>query len=166
MSADDLPLQDLWLWCGEAASLPAGVAESWRSLDGRLGRAYRRAGPAPGEAGWQPLRCLQRLRGASYGQPASHHYVVETDVAAARYEEFDAWYRLEHLPGLAAVPGSVEVARYARQAGDGPRHVACYELTSPETLVSAPWLAVRGSPWSSRVRPWFANTVRTMHLRA
>jgi len=30
---------------------------------------------------------------------------------------------------------------------------------------SAPWLAVRGTPWSSRVRPHFIHTRRTMYRR-
>jgi hypothetical protein len=44
----------------------------------------------------------------------------------------------------------------------GPLSLACYDLVIPETLGSPPWLAVRGTAWSSRVRPHFTNTRRTM----
>ena len=44
----------------------------------------------------------------------------------------------------------------------GPLSLACYDLVSTETLGSPPWLAVRATEWSSRVRPHFMNTRRTM----
>ena len=49
-----------------------------------------------------------------------------------REEEFNAWYREEHLPGLAAVPGTVGAYRFLRPVGRSPRYVACYDLLSPQ----------------------------------
>ena len=105
------------------------------------------------------------MAGASAGADAPYHYVVETDVLPEREADFDAWYGQEHLPGLAAVPGTVRAARYVRAEGS-PRHHACYDLASLDTFGSPPWLAVRATDWSSRVRPSFRNTRRIMFERA
>ena len=107
---------------------------------------------------------LVELDGASAGEAAPFQYVVETDVLAECEADFNAWYDREHMPGLAAVPGTVRAARYRDVAGH-PRYYACYDLTNPGTLGSPEWLAVRATPWSDRVRPTFRNTRRTMFRR-
>lgn len=149
---------DLWLheapWHDDLA-VPAGQS-AWRSLDGAVLRRYR----AVAVAGWTPLHPLKALKGASWGAPATHHYVVETDIEPANLVEFNAWYDREHLPGLAAVPGTIRASRYQR-AGS-PRFLACYDLADPDTLERPEWLAVRATPWSSWVRPMFMNTRRMM----
>lgn len=152
------------LWLEEQAVLPARAdAVVWHALDGGLVRAYCEADAAPG-TGWLALHALQVLAGASAGQHASHHYVVEVDVEPADEAEFNAWYVQEHLPGLAAVPGTVRAARYRCDARS-PRYLACYDLTSPAALERPQWLAVRHTAWSARVRPMFRNTRRTMFSR-
>jgi hypothetical protein len=179
MSTTEGDAGDLWLlkfaWPsgpGAAPSLsdvPAAQAglEVWRPIDGSLGYAYLPAlGSKPGPA-W--LRLVRTLAppAASAGEVAPYHYVVETDVEPGKEDDFNAWYDQEHLPGLAAVPGTVRAARYVDADANGsPRYYACYDLLSPATLESAPWLAVRGTPWSARVRPTFRNTRRTMFVRA
>ena len=106
------------------------------------------------------LTLLQDLAGASAGEPAPYRYVLETDVLAEREADLNAWYDREHLAGLASVPGTVRAMRFR---SDGhPRYHACYDLARTETLGSPPWLAVRGTPWSDRVRPAFFNTRRMM----
>lgn len=110
------------------------------------------------------LVLLQDIDGASAGETAPYRYVVETDVRAASEADLDAWYEREHLPGLASVPGTVRAMRF-RSANGSPRYHACYDLLRPETLGSAPWLAVRSTAWSDRVRPAFYNTSRTMFRR-
>lgn len=154
-------LQDLLLLRldGEAAA-PRG-AQCWRALDGGLVYCYRPATDAPPGAGWQRLACVQSIAGASHGQAAGYHYVVETDVLPDREADLNAWYAQEHLPGLAAVPGTVRATRYVDLQGS-PRYYACYDLVAPQALESAAWLAVRATDWSSRVRPAFRNTRRTM----
>ena len=111
------------------------------------------------------LAAMIGIAGASSGETAPWHYVVETDVLPEREADFNAWYDSEHLPGLASVPGTVRAKRY-RNVDGHPRYHACYDLVRPETLGSLPWLAVRGTPWSGRVRPAFVNTRRTMFRRA
>ena len=107
---------------------------------------------------------LQECPGSSAGEDAPFHYIVATDVRPDAENDFNAWYEREHLPGLAGVPGTANAQRL-RNADDGPRYHACYDLVSVETLGSPAWLAVRGTPWSSRVRPSFRNTTRLMMRR-
>ena len=121
--------------------------------------------PLEGASEWTRLACLQQVHGASAGEVASHHYVVETDVLPEFEDELNAWYAQEHLPGLAAVPGTIRAARYIDATGS-PRYYACYDLAGVHPLASAEWLAVRATPWSARVRPAFRNTRRTMFSRA
>ncbi|HEY1460198.1 MAG TPA: hypothetical protein VGH59_09105 [Casimicrobiaceae bacterium] len=108
------------------------------------------------------LRTLVALHGASLGAAPVFHYVVETDVAAAHEDDFNAWYDQEHLAGLAGVPGTIFAARYER-ADRRPLYGACYDLGSLHTFGSARWMVVRTTAWSSRVRPSFRNTTRTMY---
>jgi hypothetical protein len=123
--------------------------------------ATRRALP---NATLSRLVLLMDLPGASAGEAAPYHYVVETDVMADQEADFNAWYDREHLHGLASVGGTVRAMRF-RSIDGQPRYHACYDLIRPETLGSPPWLAVRGTPWSDRVRPAFFNTTRTMFRR-
>ena len=107
------------------------------------------------------LEPLYDVVGASTSEPARHHYVVEMDPEAGWMDEIGRWYDQEHMPGLAAVPGCVRAMRFLNR-GHGPLSLACYDLVSPDTLGSPPWLAVRGTAWSDVTRPHFTNTQRTM----
>lgn len=107
------------------------------------------------------LAAMHRIAGASHGREASFHYAVETTPEAGWELELQQWYDGEHLPGLAGVPGCVQAQRFWNH-DDGPRSFACYDLVDPQTLESPAWLAVRHTPWSSRVRPHFTGTLRTM----
>lgn len=107
------------------------------------------------------MEVIQAVEGASAGDAAHWHYVVETDVAADGEDDFNAWYREEHLPGLAAVPGTVRTLRLSSPTA-APRYHALYLLETRATFGLPPWLAIRATPWSSRVRPNFRNTKRTM----
>lgn len=113
--------------------------------------------------------CLQAERtrviaGPATGQAAPWHYVVETDVLPAFEDEFNAWYDTEHLPGLASVPGVVQALRLRRLDGR-PVYHACYDLAQREAFNSPPWLAVRSTPWSDRVRAAFRDTRRVFYRR-
>lgn len=99
--------------------------------------------------------------GASANAAPMFHYVVEMDPEAGWMPELSAWYDTEHMPGLAKVTGCIRASRYLNH-DHGPLSLACYDLVSEETLGSPPWLAVRGTEWSSRMRPRFTNTRRTM----
>ncbi|MGE0312110.1 MAG: hypothetical protein AB7P21_10905 [Lautropia sp.] len=172
----------------------AGGTGSWRSLDGSLVYRYGTPDDdTPRDAGavLTLLEPVLEVAGASAARVARWHYVVETDVEPSAQADFDAWYTQEHMPGLAAVPGVVRARRFrawtpaaggghaapAPNAGGGmdggadglgaasPRWIATYDLAEREAFNSPPWLAVRATPWSSRVRPSFRNTRRTMFAR-
>ena len=99
--------------------------------------------------------------GASAGTQAVFHYVVEMDPESGWMPQLADWYDTEHMPGLATVPGCIRASRFLNH-DHGPLSLACYDLVSQDTLGSAPWLAVRETEWSSRMRPHFTHTVRTM----
>jgi len=142
-----------YLWLREAAEVGSGPLAQAVAL------AF--AGGAV-DAAW--LVRLQDIRGASYGATTEFHYVVETDVAPEAEGDLNEWYNNEHLPGLAAVPGAIRAQRLLNLDG-APRYHSCYDLVTQETLAAAPWLAVRHTAWSDRIRPSFRNTKRTMFRR-
>ncbi len=149
----------LYLYTREFGALTSAVAD----------RVVGRARSEPVFAGLTlaavRLAPLFDCAGASRDETPAFHYVVETDVDdEANDADLNAWYDTEHMPGLAACPGSVRARRF-RNSDGSPRYHACYDLVSKETLGSKPWLAVRHSAWSDRVRPHFANTKRTMFRR-
>jgi hypothetical protein len=123
--------------------------------------SFAQVAPAAGWASVQRLELLSSHAGASAGQAAPWHYVVATDVEPGWEQEFNDWYDTEHLPGLAAVPGSALACRL-RNLDDGPRYHACYRLASPQAMEHPAWLAVRHTAWSDRVRPRLRNTERLM----
>ena len=167
---DDVAVRAAFAALGEPAVSP------YRAVDGEAGRAWLdladfEAGavlaalsPTLRELRLVRLVRVQRLPGASAGADAPLRYVVATDVEAAHEADFNAWYEQEHLAGLAAVPGTVQATRLVDPAGS-PRYHACYDLASLAAFNSPAWLAARGTPWSSRVRPTFRNTSRTMYRR-
>ena len=99
--------------------------------------------------------------GTSAGVAPAFHYAVEMDPESGWMPELAQWYDTEHMPGLAAVNGCIHPSRFFNH-DHGPLSLACYDLVTEETLGSAPWLAVRGTEWSSRMRPRFTNTIRTI----
>lgn len=173
------PLLLAWLqrpadWADPAlrqALAAAGPCTLYRATEGDETRLYlppeadagalRRLLPA---ARWLQLQPLWHRAGEAAGQPAPWHYVVATDVLPEHEDDFNAWYQTEHAPGLAAVPGTVQASRWLCE-GESPRYHACYDLARREAFGSPPWLAVRATDWSSRVRPHFRNTHRTLFQR-
>ncbi len=109
------------------------------------------------------LQTLSSHTGPAAGTQAAWHYTVATDVVPEYEADFNAWYEQEHLPGLARVPGVGGAARYEVLEGAGPKYHAAYELVERAAFNSPPWLAVRGTAWSSRVRPHFVNTRRVLY---
>lgn len=101
------------------------------------------------------------VAGASGGQLPAFHYAVEMDPEAGWGDQLFDWYDTEHMPGLAKVEGCIRATRYLNH-DHGPLSLACYDLLMTEALGSPPWLAVRGTEWSSRMRPHFTHTIRTM----
>lgn len=82
-------------------------------------------------------------------------------------DDFNAWYDGEHLPALAAVPGTLAARRYvSSEAGGGThRYVAVYHLASSDVARSEAWRHAIDTPWSERVRPHFRNRLRILCTR-
>lgn len=138
-------------------------ARSWleNAIATTLETDLQRRWPALKELRISRLERVFDTPGASAGAALVFHYVVEMDPEAGWMSELSAWYDTEHMPGLAAVAGCIRASRFLNH-DHGPLSLACYDLVSEETLGSPPWLAVRGTEWSSRMRPRFTNTRRTM----
>ena len=113
--------------------------------------------------------------------PIQTRYVfsVSMDVESQTEALFNEVYDTEHVPLILSVPGVVAASRFKSQPvtmimggqrrtiamENEPRYHALYELARREAFESPPWLAVRHTAWSDRVRPTFRNTKRTMFRR-
>jgi len=94
--------------------------------------------------------------------------VVAHDVPPARDDAFAAWYETEHIPAILQVPGIVTARRFrlVQHAGASvapdvrPRHLAIYDVISPDVLDSQQFIAARESPWSQWVRGWSTRRLR------
>jgi hypothetical protein len=134
--------------------LDAEVLSSLRTL-------FQRLVPGAVSVRVSRLERVFEIDGHSRAATPAFHYVVEMDPDAGWMPEISRWYDTEHMPGLAAVPGCIRALRLINH-DQGPLSLACYDLVSPQTLGSPPWLAVRGTAWSDITRPHFTNTQRTM----
>jgi hypothetical protein len=79
--------------------------------------------------------------------------IVMWEPPATIEEEFNAWYDTEHLPERAAIDGFLTARRFI-SVGDGPPHLAAYDLTSLDVLEQPAYKAIAGenfSPWSRRI---------------
>jgi hypothetical protein len=85
--------------------------------------------------------------------------LVAMNVAPEHDAEFNEWYNTEHIPGLAAVPGTLCARRY-RAAGAGRRYVALYHFEKPGVADSAAWKTAANTPWTERMRPHFRDFLR------
>lgn len=88
------------------------------------------------------------------------------DVDARGLDDFNAWYRQQHLPERLAVPGFLRGRRY-ESAGDGPRYFTLYETESAAVLASAAYLARLDAPtdWTRRALSAVRRMVRTPYRR-
>src|SRR5262252_6171126 len=85
-------------------------------------------------------------------------------VAPEHEHEFNEWYNTEHIPALAAVPGTLCARRY-RGSGAAQRYVAIYHLASPDVPDSTPWKKAANTPWTERMRPHFRDHLRVVSRR-
>ncbi len=164
-----MPLwQELQASLGRCAwSGTSGLAYAYVELPGRVALSMADIESLRGAGGHGLAVELSRLTlmreelGADRGVAPMAHYSVEMTPEAGWELELQRWYDTEHLPGLAGVPGCVRARRFWNCDG-GPRSLACYDLMDASVMGSPPWLSVRQSDWSSRMRPHFTDTVRTM----
>lgn len=81
--------------------------------------------------------------------------------------DFNAWYDEEHIPALAAVPGTLAARRYraAPDMATSHAYVAIYHLESPDVTKTEAWAKAVDTPWSARVRPHFRDRIRILTSR-
>ena len=90
---------------------------------------------------------------------AAHGLItVWLDVPAERAEEFNAWYDLEHLRQVVALPGFLSARRYC--CDEAPlKYLAWYD-TADETVETGPHfqqLVAEPTPWSQRMRKLYGD---------
>jgi hypothetical protein len=90
---------------------------------------------------------------------AAHGLItVWLDVPAEREEEFNAWYDLEHLRQVVALPGFLSARRYC--CDEAPlKYLAWYD-TADETVETGPHfqqLVAEPTPWSQRMRKLYGD---------
>jgi hypothetical protein len=88
------------------------------------------------------------------------------DVDAGGLEDFNAWYRRQHLPERLSVPGFLRGRRY-ESGGAGPRYFTLYETADATVLSSAPYLERLNAPtdWTRRALPLVQRMVRNAYRR-
>src|SRR5262249_43788275 len=79
--------------------------------------------------------------------------------------EFNEWYNTEHIPALAAVPGTLCARRYRGTGAAAQRYLALYYLTSADVPSSTAWKAAANTPWTERMRPHFRHQLRIVSRR-
>jgi hypothetical protein len=85
--------------------------------------------------------------------------VVATNIAPEHEQDFNEWYNTEHIPALAAVPGTLRARRY-RGTGATQRYVALYHFASPGVASSPEWRKAAETPWTQRLRPHVREMMR------
>jgi hypothetical protein len=81
------------------------------------------------------------------------------NVAPEAEDDFNKWYDEEHIPALAAVPGTL-CARRFRATQSPLKYVALYHLTTPEVVTCEAWQKAVDTPWTQRMRPHMRDRVR------
>jgi hypothetical protein len=104
---------------------------------------------------------VNSIKGFSSTELPKNRYTVEMDFELGWEQEVFAWYDNEHLLGLASVPGCVDTTRCIN-LDHAPYSFSFYDLVSTEVQSCGPWVKVRNTAWSDKVRPHFSNVRRTM----
>jgi vacuolar-type H+-ATPase subunit F/Vma7 len=89
--------------------------------------------------------------------------IMRSAVAPEHEEEFNRWYREEHLPGLMSAPGALFARRYKVVEGE-PLYMARYDLTAPEVCTSPAWDAGAETPWTFAMREKYTARWKTTYV--
>jgi len=93
-------------------------------------------------------------------QRAGGLLVNAMNAAAEAATEFNRWYDEEHIPALAAVPGTLCARRFLATSTSKQTYLALYHLESPEVVTTQAWAKAVDTPWTRKMRPFFADHVR------
>ena len=86
--------------------------------------------------------------------------MVAMNVAADHEAEFNDWYDTEHIPALAAVPGTLCARRFRAPGAGGRRYVALYHFAQAGVTETAAWKTAANTRWTERMRPHFRDFLR------
>jgi hypothetical protein len=86
------------------------------------------------------------------------------NVDPAHEQEFNEWYDHEHVPALAALPGTLCTRRFRDMKGTH-RYLALYHLESPDVTLTAAWKKAAWTPWTERMQPHFRDHLRILAKR-
>lgn len=83
-------------------------------------------------------------------------WLVGTECAPEREQEFNEWYGRVHLPMLLKVPGVVAAARYeaVNPAPGQPKYLAVYEVEDEEALEAIPQTPEMLAARAERLESW------------
>ncbi len=99
------------------------------------------------------------------GMAAAGLITVWLDVAPEREEELNAWYDLEHLSQVVALPGFVRGRRY--RVDDAPlKYLAWYETVDASVEPGADFqqIVAQPTPWSRRMRTLYGENRERMNF--
>jgi hypothetical protein len=82
-------------------------------------------------------------------------------IPAEMEQDLNDWYRQEHLPERAGIPGFQSALRYRSLNGE-PKYMALYDLDSPQVLYSDAYKALRGNAtdWTRRIGRALEKNIR------
>jgi hypothetical protein len=104
---------------------------------------------------------VQTLPGDRVSPVRAGGFLVNAMSAAAEGEEdFNRWYDEEHIPALAAVPGTLCARRFRATGTSKQIYLALYHLESPEVPTTQAWAKAVDTPWTRRMRPFMRDHVR------
>jgi hypothetical protein len=105
------------------------------------------------------------LSGAETADDAPFLMYFGMSVQPDALDDFHAWYRDEHIPGLLSVPGWLRIRRFERVAGDGADFLALHDLADLGVYEHPKFQAAATTPWLERVKTYTTVRERFVMIR-
>jgi hypothetical protein len=103
----------------------------------------------------------QTLPGNAVSPSGSGGLLVNAmNAAPAGEADFNRWYDEEHIPALAAVPGTLLARRFRATHTSKQLYLALYHLESPDVVATEAWAKAVDTPWTRRIRPHMQDRLR------
>ena len=156
---------------GSDQPIPGSEGMHWKSVDGEP--TYRRvlfvddagtvdtASYGDGVSVWIGEQMDDLAEAGDYRE-AGALLAVGQEPAAGHETEFNAWMDDEHVPGLAAAPGTFAGHRYRAVHGE-PGYFGIYHLRDLEVNKTPEWKKVGASELSAAMKPHARKRVRGLY---
>lgn len=93
-------------------------------------------------------------------------YLAKFDVAYDEEANFNRLYERDVVPELRKLSGVLRVGHYQTGSRRDPRHLAVYEIASPNVVGSREWWeAAKKTAWSDRLLPFVMNRDERVYAR-